>query len=76
MKDLTSLTRLDLEATAVTDAGLAHLKGLSQLEKLSARIQTRQTELTDLKSKQKEVKTQLADAKKAEKEKAQAAKAK
>jgi len=41
------------------------LKG--QLEKLTARIQTRQTELTGLKTKQKEIKAKLADAKKAEK---------
>jgi len=48
----------------------------SQLEKLTAKIQTRQTELTELKSKHKDVKTQLADARKAAKEKAQAPKAK
>jgi predicted nucleic acid-binding Zn-ribbon protein len=43
------------------------LKG--QLEKLSAKIKTRQTELADLKTKQKDLKSQLAEAKMAAKPK-------
>jgi hypothetical protein len=39
------------------------------LEKLTAQIQSQQQKLADLKTRQKELKTQLADAKKAAREK-------
>jgi hypothetical protein len=56
-------------------ATVASAKALkSQLEKLSAKIKTRQTELTDLKTKQKDIKSQLAEAKKATQDKAAKAK--
>jgi chaperonin cofactor prefoldin len=41
-----------------------------KLEKLTAKIQSKQEELTTLRAQQKELKTELAEAKKAEKEKA------
>jgi cell division protein FtsB len=60
--------------TAVSIHGRFNVPSVKQqkvkLEKLTAKIQTRQQELTTLRAQQKELKTQLADAKKAEKEKA------
>jgi hypothetical protein len=56
-------------------AAVASTKALkSQLEKLSAKIKSRQTELTTLKTKQKDLKSRLADAKKAPKGKTAKAK--
>jgi predicted nucleic acid-binding Zn-ribbon protein len=46
----------------------------SQLAKLTAKIKSRQTELTKLKTQHKDIKSQLADAKKATKAKTTKAK--